>query len=295
MRRAEFKDPFNGTPGVFFITTDHTETQVLFRNDEEYSYCVNSLAVCKVQHRVSILCYCVMTNHFHLLLFGRYEECFAYFDALIMRLSVWLGRGRGIRGLLKTDNVDIKAVTTEQQFKNAVAYILRNPYRARVASPFSYRWSSADVYFQPKREEGATLSSLPVLEVRRALGTKERMPAEYRIQNGLIVNRSFVDSARVEKMFGSSLAFFDLIRIYDLESTVRMSFGLAETVQFTDAEMTEKIRIVCRNEYHVDSPAQLDRKESLLLAKTMVKRYGAGKKQVARLTGLSLDVLDRLL
>lgn len=295
MRRTDFKDPFNGKRGVFFFTSDHTETQVLFRDDTEYAYCVNSLAACKVRHPVSILCYCVMTNHVHLLLFGTYDECIAFYDALILRISVWLGRKRGIRGLLKTGNVDIKAITTEQQFKNTVAYILRNPYRARISSPFSYRWNSADVYFQPEREEGIPLSSLPVLEARSIMGTKERMPTEYRIRDGVIVNRSFVDFARVEKIFGSSLALFDTIRLYDLETTVRMSFGLAETVKFTDAELTEKIRIICRNEYHVDSPAQLDRKESLLLARTLVKRYAAGKKQVARLTGISLEVLDQLL
>lgn len=32
---------------------------------------------------------------------------------------------------------------------NEVAYLLRNPYKARIESPFSYPWAPFEVYFNP--------------------------------------------------------------------------------------------------------------------------------------------------
>lgn len=297
MQRAVFKDPFNGQSGMFFVTSDHLETITLFRDENEFVFGVNSLAICLVGKPLILLCYCLMANHMHLVLKGRYSDCLSYYDRLIGRLSQWLSKNRGIRGLLKKGNVDIQAILDSRQLRNYVGYTLRNPYRARIDSPLGYRWSSADVYFNPWSESrlGEPLSALPVLLVRDLMGTKDRLPDHYTMHDGVILNYCFVDRAVVEKAFGDSILFFDTIRKYDLESIVKMASGIAETIRFSDVELMERIRSVCQNEYHVKDISGLDRKGLLLLSKTLARRFGAGKKQIARLTGLSMEDLDRFL
>ena len=297
MLRREFTDPFGGKPGVFFFTSSHLETNNLFLNDEEFKYGVNTLAICLPGSHVSLLCYCLMANHLHLLLYGRYGDCLVWYDKVMVRLAVWVRRVRGIRGLLSTKDVDIQAVLDTKQFRNVVLYILRNPYRARICSPFSYRWSSVDVYYNPFRESvsGTLLKSKTVTQIQRCFGSRKECPDNYEVLDGVVLNRCFVDYKLVESKLGDSLSFFDAMRLYDLESAVRLSFGMEEKVRFSDAELMERLNKVCKEELHSSDISSLDQKSILILARIASKRYGAGKKQIGRVTGLSQELLGTLL
>ena len=125
--------------------------------------------------------------------------------------------------------------------------------------------------------------------------TRHAFPSNYEHFDGKILNKCFVDSKAVERHIGSSLDFFDALRIWDLESAVKLSHGVEETIKFTDAELKPKLIAICNNEYHVASIDQLDRKSLLSLARTLARRFGTGKNQLARLLGLSTDELSAVL
>ena len=297
MHSADFKDPFHGGNGVFQFTMEHLESGLLFRCDEDFVFGVNTLALGILKHPVKLLAYVLMDNHLHLLLAGKYDPCLAYYYWVLKRLRFMLHTRYGRSGILKDEAVDITAVTDERMFINELAYIFRNPYKARSSAPNSYRWSSAADCFNPWREHvrGTPAGTLAKVEIRALLQTRITVPDEWEILDGCILNRFFVDYALVEKKIGDSVRLFDRVRIYDLETSVNLSHGLHESITFTDIQMTEKMIAVCRNEYHVSSPAQLDRKTLLLLARTMARRFSATKKQISRLLDLSEDVLDQLL
>jgi ribosomal protein L13 len=61
-----------------------------------------------------------MSNHIHILLRGALSDCLRLMRKLMFRLAVYAGK--------------------------------RNPFKARVASPISYEWNSADVMFNPHAE-----------------------------------------------------------------------------------------------------------------------------------------------
>jgi len=298
MLRKVFVDPFEGQRGVFHLTSSHLETSLLFQNEVDWRFGVNSLAICLIgQPAVSLLCYVLMGNHIHLLLRGRYADCMAYCDKLFYRLTAHIGRSRRRNGLLALDDVDIKPVTNNKQFQNTVIYILRNPFRARIASPFSYRWSSIGCYFPAETDpsSGRPVSAFTQRELRGILHTQETCPATWRIRNGVICNDGFVEGALVERAFGDSVNYFSKMRIYDMESAIKMADGAEEWLRYTDEELREKIALICETEFHVKNVGQLDRKSLLLLARTIARRFGASKKQIARLTGISIEVLDSVL
>lgn len=136
MQRKDFTDPFGGKPGVFFFTSSHLETQMLFRNDNDFKYGVNSLAACLIGSSCSLLCYCLMSNHMHLLLYGMYKNCLAYYDHLIKRLSMWLSKERGITGLLRHNDVDIQAITDVRQLRNVALYTIRTLIGLELHRPY---------------------------------------------------------------------------------------------------------------------------------------------------------------
>ena len=298
MRPDQFQDTFRRREGVYQFTMEHLEKARLFRSESDYDYGVNSIALGTCEHpKVRVLCYSLMDNHLHLLLKGRYEDCLKYYLWLVRRLRIMLKQRYNVTGLLKDMAFDISAVTDDRMFQNEVAYIIRNTYKARMFSPFSFPWNSADTYFNPLREavHGTRIETMQITEVKALFQTHTKVPGNWEHIYGRILNRCFVDYNYVEKRFGDSVRFFDKIRVYDLEAVINADRGLPESIVFTDMELQEKLQVICRNEYQVSSHQQLDRKTLLVLAKTLARRFGAPKTQIGRLLGLSPDILDKLL
>lgn len=291
----DFKDPFPGRKGIFMFTTDHQLRQLVFRTADDFTFGVNTLAIGTLKFKVRVLCYTLMNNHLHLLIMGRYEDCLAYFKWVLLRLSQMMKARYGISGVLKANAADVQAVTDEDMFLNEVAYLLRNTYKAHIDSPFSYPWAPFEVYFNPYRNaiRGERFPSPDA--AKRILGTHAEIPEDWEHLNGRILNKYFVDYRTVEKIIGSGLTLFDRVRKFDLESVVSQSHGIEEMLTFTDNEMQEKIRVVCKNEYHVESHNQLERKDLLRLARTLARRFAATKKQISRLLGIDPAVLDNAL
>ena len=291
----DFKDPFHGRKGIFMFTSDHQLRLLVFRTEVDFTFGVNTLAIGTLKFKVRVLCYTLMNNHLHLLVMGRYEDCLAYFKWVLLRLAQMLKTRYGINGVLKADTADVQAVTDKDMFLNEVAYLLRNTYKAHIDSPFSYPWAPFEVYFNPYRDaiRGERFPSPDA--AKRILGTHADIPSDWQHLNGRILNKCFVDYRTVEQIFGNGLTLFDRVRKYDLESAVSQSHGIEEMLTFTDNEMQEKILAVCKNEFHVGSHNQLGRKELLLLARTLARRYSATKKQIGRLLGIDPAVLDHAL
>ena len=297
MRPEAFKDPFNGRTGVFHLSSDHLTTLRLFTTKEDFNYGVNTLALGAARFSVSILCYELMDSHLHSMVRGVWEECRAFFRWALHRLSLMISQRDGVSGVLPRDGFDVHAITDTRQFRNETAYILRNCYKARMCSPFSYPWSSIDVLFNPFRNAvtGKRVSGMGVVEIRKLFRTRASVPEHYEVFDGRVMNRCFVDYPFVEKQLGDSLTFFDAIRVWDLESSVELSHGASEKVTFTDSELSVRITTICRKEYHTDSVQQLDRKSLLSLARSAARRFGAGKSQLARIMNLSPEILEKVL
>jgi CDP-glycerol glycerophosphotransferase (TagB/SpsB family) len=236
-----------------------------------------------------------MDNHIHLLVSGRYEDCLAFFAWILHRLARVLEKKHGISGILKSQASDVQAVTDREMFLNEVCYLLRNGYQARVDSPYSYPWVPFECYFNPYLH---LIHGTPVpgaKEAKRMFGTHVKIPSDWEHFRGRILNKFFVDYRTVERKIGGSLEFFDRLRRFNLESIVEQEHGIEEKLLFTDTEMQEKIRAVCQNELHTESHHQLERKDLLWLARTLARRFASPKKQLARLLGIDLSILDQLL
>jgi hypothetical protein len=277
------------------FTSDHQLRQLIFRTASDFSYGVNTLAIGTLKFKVRILCYTLMGNHLHLLVMGCYEECLAYFRWVLLRLAQVLKTRYGISGLLKANTADVQYVVDSQMLLNEVAYLLRNAFKAHIDSPYSYPWASFEVYFNPYLEKirGECFPSTDV--AKRILGTHAEIPMHWEHLQGRIMNKCFVDYRTVERRIGSSLVLFDRIRRFNLESIVAQAHGVEEQLTFTDSEMQEKILVLCRNEWHVESPHQLNRKDLLQLARSLAYRFASPGKQISRLLGIDPNVLDQAL
>ena len=295
MERKNFKDPYDGRRGCYHFSSSHQETRRIFRSRKDFIFGVNTLALLLPGSDVQIIAYCLMDNHIHILLIGEYVKCLKYYDRIVHRISIMVGKEYGICGILKWDKVDIVPVMNDKQLKDEICYIHRNPYKARIASPLSYPWSSADVYFALKMPEGNRISEMSFTEVKKLFRTHGAIPDWYEHQEGKITNTSFVSYEKPMGKYTGSVEYFDILRRYSLESEVEESHGIHESVTFSDAELQERIKHVCVNEFHVESHRSLERKDLLRLARLVSARYGARPAQLARLLGVDKETLGRIL
>ena len=204
-----------------------------------------------------------MDNHIHLLLLGVLSDCLTYVDTVLHRLSLQLKTG-----ICQANHMEITPIKGVIHLRNEICYIHRNPYKARIASPQSYPWSSACLYFCPFFEKGEPIGNLGKRDQRALFHTGLTIKPDLMHRDGLILPTSFVSLTLGQKAFDNSVQYFDILRRYNLEAEVAENHGVHESITFSDKEMEQKISIILQNEYHVKDLHQLDRKDLLMLELT---------------------------
>lgn len=137
-----------GTGGAVFHVMNRSAKQLpLFENPSDFRLFLNVLVEAESRCRMRLLDYCVMTNHFHLLLWP-------HGDADLTRYLRWAtgvhgqrwrrARGSTGKGAVYQGRYRWVGVQDAVHYDNASRYILQNPVRAGlVAAPDQWPWSSA--------------------------------------------------------------------------------------------------------------------------------------------------------
>ena len=290
MRRIDINPAEYPQQAYYHFSTDHLEKRRLFSDRKDFIYAVNSLAILLPSESVQIIAYCLMDNHIHLLLLGVLSDCLTYVDTVLHRLSLQLKTG-----ICQANHMEITPIKGVIHLRNEICYIHRNPYKARIASPQSYPWSSACLYFCPFFEKGEPIGNLGKRGQRALFHTGLTIKPDLMHRDGLILPTSFVSLTLGQKAFDNSVQYFDILRRYNLEAEVAENHGVHESITFSDKEMEQKISIILQNEYHVKDLHQLDRKDLLMLARKLSSRFGVREKQLVRLLGLESSILQKIL
>lgn len=161
---------------------------LLFEQDSYKQRFLAEIAKAIRTHVAELYSFCVMTNHFHLLLstervpVGRLVQ-----PAMAIVAQRWNWEHQR-KGPIYDDRAKAKAVTTDRYFLNAARYIEYNPVKAGIVErPEQYPWSSARAYVSGDSDNLtsterllASLSKLDVpVDYRRWLGSAERAAWPY--------------------------------------------------------------------------------------------------------------------
>ena len=280
----------------YHLCTTALRNAVLCRDREDYIFLWNSIALLATMSGIKVYCLCLMTNHFHLLLGKDPELLDLFFNRLKIRLGRYLMRKykkTPVQGL----EYRLFSVADRRAFCQEIAYILRNPYKAKLGNPFSYPWSSALAYFLPLERTGRPAAEMSVRDRMLVLNTKQPIPGTLLVSpGGMILPESFVDVAFCEQMFGNSpCQFFDLLRKWNLEDIVDGAHGETITDAYSDEEVLRGIREICRDDFGGEFPERMDQRARVRLVKRVTSRFGASRAQLLRLLPVDDYLLDRIL
>ena len=277
------------------LCTTALKYTLLCYDEKDYSAIWNALVVCLVTSGLKVYCLCLMSNHIHILLSGTPEQISVFFARFKQKAGRHI-KARYGKLTVRELKYELFPVKDRRTFCQEVAYILRNPYKANIESPFSYKWSSAAAYFNPFPRKGTSLSDFTHTDLRTLLKTRAELPSSLRIADGAITPASFVDADFVERMFDhSSILFFNMVKTWNLEDAVNLSHGQSVPDAYTDEEVLQGIRQMCQDVFQVHSVDQLGRKDLARMTRKLKTRFGCQKTQLLRLLPVDDYLLDQVL
>ena len=280
----------------FQINSKKLEKELLFRDEEDYIYGMNTIALMLLQFPgVVVYAFTLMSNHIHLLLGGGKKDCEAFYDAVMHRLSLWLKRKYGLSGIVPYGEKNRTTVTVNglDHFITEVLYLLRNPLKAKICYPGDYQWSSVGMYFSARdRMTGRRASTYTARELRKILKTNIRIPGNWEItESGMIIPR-FVAWKAVEKAFENNESEFLRRLMEPVEGRHHQLSGLPMELKFSDQEIAARVQVICQKELNVNSHLQLSTKELFRLCRILSIRFGTSPEQLQRVLGVDKSELE---
>ena len=134
--------------GVYHAMARGVNKQPIFEEEGDYEKFVEVILACKEAGRFELFAYCLMENHFHLVMRPSDQEPLeTVFRRIGGRYVVWFNRKYGRSGPLFQGRFKSEPVEDDAYFLSVVRYVVQNPVAAGIcASPFDYRHSSAREY-----------------------------------------------------------------------------------------------------------------------------------------------------
>ena len=126
------------------ITQRGNNHRIVFNDDEDRKKYLSLVREYAQKYKISILCYCLMSNHVHFISIPHKEDSLAKtFNFAHMRYSQYFNKKTSSCGHLWQSRF-YSCVLDEPHLIMAARYIERNPVRAKmVKKAWEWKWSSA--------------------------------------------------------------------------------------------------------------------------------------------------------
>ena len=271
----------------YFITTDHLEAGVWFRDDEDFKVGMNYIAIEAAITGVNVMAFILMSNHVHFVLECTMDEAQLFINNLKKRYSMYYGKRYGVKEFLRRNRHTVQEVDlSKESFERAVAYTVMNSVAANIClNCVQYQWGTGNVYFNPKPEKGTPISNFTCREQRRILHSTYRLPTKYLVgEDGFILPSSYVKVEFVEKVFRtpSRLNFF-----LQNSSKAKIRLSADENIPaFRDKTIIPSVQDLCQSLFRKTSLNELTDEQTSELLKQLRRRFNADLKQISRVTGI---------
>ena len=192
---------------------------------------------------------------------------------------------------------DTPAIASLTQFRNEIAYVIRNPYVARTdVNMFAYPWCSGYLYFNPLLDSLCSrsideLSYKEKREITRA--TDPVLDPTFRVRDGMIAPESFVNYRLVEKLFTNAQKFVWWV-VKNVEAQVEVAARMNERPNLNDDELFKTAQQLARSTFGYDNVKQLPFQQRKELGVILKYKWGASNAQVARIAQLDPKTVDAM-
>ena len=126
----------------------------LFLSDQDRSTFINIMASAQKTAKIRLLAYCIMSNHYHLIIQDLTNRMATFFKHLNGEYARYFRKKHGGRGYVFQDRYKSLLIQDDAYLLLSIAYTLNNPVKInRCACYLDYPWSSGQLYFSASAEE----------------------------------------------------------------------------------------------------------------------------------------------
>lgn len=273
------------------------ETDILFKSPIEFIAGVNRIAVCYLLclakgMTVGVISFCLMDNHFHILLFGEEEHCIQFLNLYKKLTLMWIATHRGTP--LNGDIVLGHWPVARDKVHEKVVYYHRNPYAAgyRIL-PYYYKWSSAGLPFADRKEQIKGLIKASELSAeckRKYLYSRVEVPDDWFFtKDGMVWPGSFINVDFLERLFQSPGSYMFEMNNGNIDKECEREM-LMDSMMLPDGDILKMAKEHASRLFDKNDIGQCSKGERVSIGVMLRKDLGCNHKQLARV--LSLPVSD---
>ncbi|MEO0280931.1 MAG: transposase [candidate division WOR-3 bacterium] len=144
MRRARVK--YEGS--YHHVMNRGFKNEKIFFNPKAKQHFLELLEILSKKYGMDIYAYCLMKNHFHLVLKNHKNLLSEFMKELDGSYGIYYRKNFGGRGYVFASRFKSTLIQDDKYLKMSIIYTLLNPVKADIVeNPFDYQWSSINHYF----------------------------------------------------------------------------------------------------------------------------------------------------
>jgi REP element-mobilizing transposase RayT len=121
----------------------------IFQKEEDKEFFLRLLGEISRSLKTRILVYCLMVNHYHLVLENTSSRMSDFFKQLNGQFGSYYRKKNKGRGYVFQDRYKSMLIQDDSYLLMVIGYVLNNPVRAALVDNFlEYKWSSAHLYYK---------------------------------------------------------------------------------------------------------------------------------------------------
>ena len=278
----------------FFVTTDHLEKKVWFRDEDDFKVGMNYVAVSVATTGVRVLAFILMSNHVHFLLNCEKAKAQRFIEYYKKLYGTHFRNKYGEKRFFRRNGVVIEEIQTgDSALETVIAYIVMNSVAARIcAAANGYRFGSGSCYFNDNKETGCAIGSLSGRKRMTILKSKTPVPEKWIIgSGGYVLPESFIPVEFVEKLFKTPARYNYFLRMSSKARKAADKSGPS----FRDQVMIESLKDLCYSLFGKPGISALDETEKAEAVKQLRWRFGADSHQISRISGISYPIVTEML
>jgi putative transposase len=243
--------------GIYHLMVRGINRQDIFQEEEDYQRFLETISRMKNDNQFELYGYCLMTNHVHLLIREKEEEVSRSMQRIGTSYAWWYNAKYNRVGHVFQDRYKSECVEDDAYLLSVIRYIHQNPVTAKMTiKPEDYRWSSCRAYY------GQNENPIGLTNTEFILGL-------------------FADKKTVAiKRFTEYMQEENQDACLDDEIKLRLS----------DANLITEIEAILNGEPIAALQSMEKRKRNELLKKIKTIK-GSTQRQIARVTGLKLNII----
>ncbi len=135
-----------GSSGYMHLIVRGISRQALFEEKEDYLFYLRQLRRISSEENISLLCYCLMENHVHLLVFNSSGNISRMMNRLGTVYAKYFNKKYNRVGHLFQNRYLNENIYNDTQLLTVFRYILNNPVKAGICPADRYEWNSYRFY-----------------------------------------------------------------------------------------------------------------------------------------------------